>query len=135
LGDSGFWVAIGAGLLIWGTPALRRTTWLMTLAAVVALIVAAGFKYAIRRRRPQERRGFYIVRYDRYSFPSGHATRMGAIAVVVSHFYPKLGPASYVLALFVAACRVLVGVHYPSDVICGLLIGFASGAGVLFAVV
>jgi len=58
--------------------------------------------------------------------------RMAAIAVVVAYAYPEFAPICYALALLVAACRVLSGVHYPTDVVVGLLIGLFSGTGVLY---
>jgi undecaprenyl-diphosphatase len=56
---------------------------------------------------------------------------MGAIAIVVAALYPQLALPSFALALLVAACRVLVGVHYLTDVTVGLLLGLGGGAGVL----
>jgi undecaprenyl-diphosphatase len=107
-------------------------TWWMILAVVAGQLIATGIKYSVRRPRPLERQGFYIVQYDRYSFPSGHSVRVAAIATIVAYAYPGLAPIGYALALLVAVCRVLVGVHYPTDVIVGLLIGVFSGATVLY---
>jgi undecaprenyl-diphosphatase len=132
LGDSVVWVAVALIVLIWGTPALRRLTWWAILAVVAGQLIATAIKYSVRRPRPRERRGFYIVQYDRYSFPSGHSVRMAAIATIVAYVYPGLALVCYALALLVAACRVLSGVHYPTDVAVGLLIGLFSGAGVLY---
>jgi undecaprenyl-diphosphatase len=131
LGDGALWVLIGGGLLVWGTPYLRGLTWMAAIAVLSATAIATAVKYLIRRPRPQELTQFYAIRYDRYSFPSGHATRMAAIAVVVGHLEPRLIAASYLLALLVALCRIMVGVHYPSDVLAGLLIGALGAWGVL----
>lgn len=132
LGDSVVWVAVALIGLIWGTPTVRSLTWWAILAVVAGQLIAAAIKYSVRRSRPCERRGFYVVRYDFYSFPSGHSVRMAAIAIIVAYVYPELALGSYALALLVAACRVLSGVHYPTDVVVGLLIGLCSGAGVLY---
>ena len=133
LGDSGVWAAAGAALWLWGTPLMRRATWLALLANVAALSVAGVIKRATQRARPFERRWFYLPP-DRYSFPSGHSVRMGAIAVVVARLYPQWALPSFALALLVAACRVLVGVHYMTDVTVGLLLGLGGGAGILLFV-
>jgi undecaprenyl-diphosphatase len=69
------------------------------------------------------------------SFPSGHATTAFALAMAVGFlsrrwFYPAL-----VFAVAIAASRVIVGVHYPSDVLAGALVGVAGAyvARLLFA--
>ena len=131
LGDGVLWVAVGAVLLVWGTPYLRGSTLITSLAVLGATAVSTAIKYLVRRPRPQELTRFYVVRFDRYSFPSGHAARMAAIAVLVGHFEPRLAPIGYPLALTVALCRVVVGVHYPSDVLAGLLIGLLGAWGML----
>ena len=134
LGDGALWALIGGALLVGGTAFLRALTLVASLAVVGAGIVATVVKYRVRRSRPQELTQFYALKYDRYSFPSGHATRMAAIAVIVGHFVPWMLPISYALALVVALCRVMVGVHYPSDVLSGIVIGSASAICVLLLV-
>ncbi|MBN1935795.1 MAG: phosphatase PAP2 family protein [Anaerolineae bacterium] len=131
LGDGLFWLAVGGFLLAFGAPFIRG----ITLNALAAVLLSNGLstlvKYTVRRRRPQELTQFYTSKHDRYSFPSGHATRMAAIAVIVSAWAPPLTLPAWALALLVALCRVLVGVHYLSDVIAGLAIGAAGATVVL----
>ena len=134
LGDGALWALAGGGLLVWGDAFLRALTLIAALAVLGATAISTAVKYSVRRPRPLELAQFYAVKYDRYSFPSGHATRMAAIATVVGHFAPDLLPASYVLALTVALCRVVVGVHYPGDVLAGLLIGFVGAHCTTFLV-
>jgi undecaprenyl-diphosphatase len=64
------------------------------------------------------------------SFPSGHAATSAAGAIVLSWFAPRLTPLLLALAALIAASRVYVGVHYPLDVLAGLLFG-AAVAGAL----
>lgn len=126
LGDGLVWSLLGGILLVWGNGFVRS----ITLVALIAVLASGGIstavKYAIRRRRPQERPQFYAVKYDRFSFPSGHAARMGAIAVIVGRFFPLVAPATYILAVLVAWCRIAVGVHYASDVLAGLALGIVG---------
>jgi len=125
---------VAGALLIRGTAFLRALTLVASLAVVGAGVVATVVKYGVRRSRPQELTEFYALKHDRYSFPSGHATRMAAIAVIVGRFVPWLLPVGYALALAVALCRVMVGVHYPSDVLGGLFIGSATAVCVLLLI-
>jgi len=67
-----------------------------------------------------------------YSFPSSHAVNNVAGATVISYFYPKLVWAFGSFAAIVTFSRVYVGVHYPSDVAGGAVIGFLCGVIVLF---
>lgn len=59
------------------------------------------------------------------SFPSGHSTTMGALAVVVAVIAPRLRVLAMLICALVAASRVVVGAHYPSDVAAGFLLGVA----------
>jgi undecaprenyl-diphosphatase len=130
LGDSFIWITVGLALLIWGTPVMRVATWLMILGNVIALSASGILKAFTHRARPFERPWFYLPP-DRYAFPSGHSARMGAIAMVVAVRYPPLALPVFALALGVAACRVLVGVHHFTDVTVGLLLGWGGGAAAL----
>ncbi len=134
LGDGPLWFALGGFLLVFGSALIRG----ITLIALAAVLLSSGIstliKYTVRRRRPQELTQFYTLKYDRYSFPSGHATRMAAIAVIVGARAPALALPAWMLALLVALCRVLVGVHYLSDVIAGLAIGTAGAAIILLVI-
>jgi undecaprenyl-diphosphatase len=57
------------------------------------------------------------------SFPSDHATVAFALALVVMLWSPRLGTWMLLLALLIALSRVVVGVHYPTDILAGMLIG------------
>jgi membrane-associated phospholipid phosphatase len=94
------------------------------LVILTAGIAATLVKFAVRRQRPRPAVEFVLLlSYDHYSFPSGHAARMAALAVITGFFYPPLGGLLATAALTVAAARVMVGIHYVGDVAAGLALG------------
>lgn len=124
LGDGPLWFVIAVIAFWLGSQATRHLILLAAVTTVVAGTMTTGLKFLVRRGRPQEMNGFYSTRYDRYSFPSGHATRVACLATVFSHQFPYWAVGFYALALFIVLCRVALGIHYASDVLVGLAIGF-----------
>ena len=61
--------------------------------------------------------------YDFLSFPSGHSTTAGAIAMIIYLFMPRLAPIGFGFAIWIAITRLGVGAHYPADIIAGLAVG------------
>jgi undecaprenyl-diphosphatase len=66
---------------------------------------------------------------DSFSFPSSHAVNNFAAAFFFAHFYPKMKYAFYTGAFAMAISRVFCGVHYPSDILGGIIIGLLIGWG------
>ncbi|MFD7446839.1 phosphatase PAP2 family protein [Streptomyces sp. NPDC059909] len=120
---SALWIA--AGLACAKADRERRRDWLRATALVGgAHLASIGVKWAVRRPRPRLPAREPLVRTaGRYSFPSSHAT--GAAAATVA--FGVLGPAGRRLVppLAAAMCvsRLVVGVHYPTDVAAGALFG------------
>jgi len=75
----------------------------------------------------------YSRSMDQHSFPSGHAARVGAVAVTLFAAYPALWPILLAYALGVAIARVMLGAHYLGDVAFGLLLGSLVGIGCVLA--
>lgn len=65
---------------------------------------------------------------DEFSFPSGHTLHAVAFATVLSFHYPAAGIVAWPFTLAVAASRIVLGLHYPSDVALGALMGGLMGA-------
>jgi undecaprenyl-diphosphatase len=70
---------------------------------------------------------------DQFSFPSGHTMTAFSIALVISYFYPGFEGTLYFLAASIAVSRVVLGMHFLSDVLAGAVLG--SGLGVTAIVV
>lgn len=104
------------------------------LAAMIAFSLELPLyklvKNSIRRDRPYEvilgvnRR---ISPSDRFSFPSGHTAAAAIIALLISHFLPVLSVPCFMWASLVGLSRIYLGVHYPTDVLAGMVLGLASG--------
>ncbi len=120
------WLAIGtAGALLDRT---RRREWL-TATAGVALAHGAsiGIKRVVRRPRPADERVLVQVGTpSKLSFPSAHATSTTAAAVLLG---PLLGRPRLLAAVVppMAVSRLVLGVHYPTDVLAGSALGAAVG--------
>jgi membrane-associated phospholipid phosphatase len=97
---------------------------------LVSGLLSVGLKYAINRERPFDTYPFITAatHADTPSFPSGHTTHAFALATSVSLVYQDwyIVVPSYLWAGAVGYTRMALGVHYPSDVLAGALIGSGS---------
>lgn len=100
----------------------------MALGAFAGLVIYKGLKRVLVRERPFIAHAdidCLTAPLDRYSFPSGHTLHAVFFAVVASTWFPALGPLLFGFAALVALSRPVLGLHYPSDVLVGGLIGAA----------
>jgi membrane-associated phospholipid phosphatase len=132
LGNAGMiWIAVSAMLLI---PRKTRNVGIMCFIALGLSFVVNNLilKNTVARVRPFNACSSLIPLVPKptdFSFPSGHSGASFACATVL---YKKLqhryGIPAVILAAMIALSRLYVGVHYPTDVLAGILIGIAAGA-------
>ncbi|WP_045858435.1 phosphatase PAP2 family protein [Teredinibacter purpureus] len=104
--------------------------WHMVKLMVVAFLIERAlyciFKSSFRRNRPAVAIPGYkseVVPSDQFSFPSGHTSAAFLVACALVGAYPALGWLLYPWAVSVGAARVMLGVHFPTDVMAGALLG------------
>ena len=130
LADGPLWLALIV-LLPWLGERGGHEAGLMLLLGAVNLAVYYALKRSTRRRRPFERcrdiRACLKVP-DAFSFPSGHTLHAFAFAMLLAAFHPALAPLLWGFAALVGLSRVVLGLHFPSDVLFGALLGTATAS-------
>jgi membrane-associated phospholipid phosphatase len=120
------WVVIGLALALLDPE--RRESWLIcAVLGPIAIGFNYGIKLLVKRPRPVlEGLPPLGGAPSSLSFPSAHATSSFACATAMTRIAPEAA-VLFVLAAAIAACRPYLGMHYPSDVIGGVLLGTAFG--------
>lgn len=129
LGDDGIlWIAMGIVLLFWKKTRPIGVTVLLSLLFDY-LIINVALKALVARPRPfvvNELITPLVTNVSPYrSFPSGHSGGSFSAMFALYKWVPKrIGIPALILATMVALSRLYVGVHYPTDIIAGCVIGF-----------
>jgi undecaprenyl-diphosphatase len=127
-GDGWLWYALGLILLFYGGEHRFGAIAAAGSAALAGIVVFRAIKNTSHRQRPchiEPHCWSSILPPDRYSFPSGHSITAFAVAVSVGMFYPQLMPWLLTAAVLIAASRIILGLHFLSDVVVGSAIGAA----------
>ena len=119
------WLALGAAGAALSRDAGRRKAWLRGVRVVAAAYgLNQAIKFTVRRPRPELRELPPLTpTVSRLSFPSAHATTSFAGALAYSRVIPAAP--LYLAAMVFAVSRPYLGVHYPSDVLAGAVLGSA----------
>jgi undecaprenyl-diphosphatase len=130
-GDGWLWYATGAMVALFGGRG--RGAALVSAVAAVSLGIALflTLKRAFGRRRPcamEPHCWATLLPPDQFSFPSGHTITAFAVALSLGAFYPAMLPGLLFCAASVAASRILLGMHFLTDVLAGAAIGAAVGS-------
>ncbi len=99
-------------------------------SAGIGFVIVTVIRHLINAPRPYEIRSFYKVSPREKvgkSFPSRHAFSAFVIAVLAWIWHPAISIAALLLAIVVCIARVLVGIHFIRDVVCGALLGILAG--------
>lgn len=136
LGDGVFWYGLMLGLIVVkGTDALLPVTH-MAASGLFGTLLYKWIKGKTLRPRPYEvRQEIYLAGkpLDKFSFPSGHTLHAVVFSIVALSYYPQLAIILLPFTILIALSRVVLGLHYPSDVFAGALIG-AGVAGLSFTI-
>lgn len=132
LGDGWLWYASTLALpAVYGFEGLRAALHL-AVTGTLGLLLYKLVKGRAVRERP------YITHsaiecasapLDRYSFPSGHTLHAVSFTILLTAYFPAWSAALIALTAMIALSRVILGLHYPTDVAAGALLGGALGFG------
>ncbi|HVQ27991.1 MAG TPA: phosphatase PAP2 family protein [Vicinamibacteria bacterium] len=143
LGDGWLWLFTGILLLLGGSSRCLRTLAGVAVAMSIANAVLVLLKRRFHRPRPCayarhphfDVRPLSLFKEDCFSFPSGHTLNACAVGSVIALAFPPLAPLALGVAASVAASRVVLGLHFVSDVLAGAILGLAIGGCVYLLVV
>lgn len=137
LGDGPLWYALMLALpLADGWRGLEASTHLVGTALVVLALYAVLKRWTQRPRPCAAHREIValVAPLDEFSFPSGHTLHAVSFTIVASAHYPALALALAPFAACVAVSRVVLGLHYPSDVLAAIVLGTALASAWLYVV-
>lgn len=125
-GDGSLWYGLGLLIGVTGGPERFRALAAAALAVGLGILLFLNLKKAFGRKRPcalAPHSWATLLPPDQFSFPSGHSITAFAVAISVGSFYPSMLPALLFCAASVAVSRIILGMHFLSDVIVGSAIG------------
>jgi len=128
LGNGVFWYALMLALLL-----ARGAEAALPVAHMLGVGIACTLLYRLLKQGTLRPRPYEVHAHiaagatplDRFSFPSGHTLHAVAFTLVAFSYYPALAPLLVPLTAAVAASRMVLGLHYPSDVLAGGALGAA----------
>ena len=137
LGDGVFWYALMGLLAAFGGLRGIHAALHMACVGIVAATLYRTLKRWTRRPRPFRTHAditAYLAPLDEFSFPSGHTLHAVSFTLIALAYFPILAPLLLAFTLLVAMSRVVLGLHYPSDVLAATLIGCALAGSSLWLV-
>jgi undecaprenyl-diphosphatase len=129
-GDGWLWYAMGLAILLFGGEERFAALGAAGLSSVLSILLFIWLKRLTGRRRPcqiEPHCWATLLPPDQFSFPSGHTMTAFAVAIPLALFYPTITLGLLFCALSIAMSRILLGMHFLSDVVAGALIGTGLG--------
>jgi undecaprenyl-diphosphatase len=128
LGDGVIWYCMMAVLPLLYSGRAVRPVIIMAITGVLGVALYKALKHVFVRERPfitHSSISLAMAPLDRYSFPSGHTLHAVSFTWQAIGYFPELAWVLVPLASLIAASRVVLGLHYPTDVLAGAAIGSA----------
>lgn len=133
LGNSVLWIVIAALVFAMGDHNRRKVSAILIISLLFSMVVVEDVKNIIQRPRPLAD-NLNVLLFKSYSFPSGHAQTAFIVMYIIGAYLEwKYKIIGYFLAIMVSLSRIYLGVHYPSDVVAGAILGIVMGEMVVFA--
>lgn len=126
-GDGYLYALLGVYLLCSSLPEDRSFLIVALFAFGVERLLYFVLKNGLKRDRPQEAIGIksFIIPSDKFSFPSGHTSGAFLMATLITYYHPAFGLPVYMWSTSVGLSRIFLGVHFPTDILVGMLMGFS----------
>lgn len=125
---------LGSFGFVLGKNKLKVFSAILIIGTIFGMVMVDDIKELVQRDRPDRAKAADFTVMDSYSFPSGHAFSIFLAASLVGAYYGwKFYASGYVLAIAVSLSRLYLGVHYPSDVMVGAVLGIIAGEILIYA--
>lgn len=129
-GDGWLWCSMAFVVALFGGERRGAALLSAVLASSVGVALFMKLKRTIGRKRPcaiEPHCWAKLLPPDQFSFPSGHTITAFSVSVALGLFYPEMRPGLFFCATSIAASRILLGMHFLSDVIAGAAVGGLLG--------